>query len=512
MTAPAIAAAAEGSLGEEGCAVFDPAIAAWWKAQHAAAFAAGTAPALPTTFDVTVSPREPLQAAIDRCRVGGSILLLPGTYEGGVVLSKEVHLFGRGEVTLQGVVVDEEGDGEEAVITSTAPAATLDGLVVRLGPHAEGYYGHLGILITAGSLLVRHCDVSSQSLSSICVQGASADSTILGCKVHGSSRSGIIFEEGSKGRVEGCDIVDNNWFGIDSADSEVVIIANNIHLTREYGVRISNCDQSTRLEDNHVWQNGKDGVFIFYNADPCLIANKINGNKGSGVSIYGGKGRLERNTIWTNVQGGVVVQERGDPTLIGNTIRDHSGEVGYGVLVLRSAFGNVVWGGGNRFSGNMAADLVCEEEEEEEEAAPVVGQLAQAPAADHLMVAPADADLLRELECIVCKDVMMRPFSVCPEGHASACMPCYKQLKACPVCRGKLLSPPARLRLLEDWAQDAGLMVPCPHTADGCPLHALRYADAGAHATSCDWSKVTLAKLGGACLFCLIILHACLVS
>ena len=119
----------------------------------------------------------------------------------------------------------------------------------------------------------------------------------------------------------------------------------------------------------------------------------------------------------------------------------------------------------------------------------------QPPAAAHPMVAPADADLLRELECIVCKDVMMRPYSVCHLGHASACMPCYKKLKVCPVCRGKLPSPPTRLRLLEDWAQDAGLLVPCPHAVDGCPLDALRYADTGAHADTCDWRKVNKVSL-----------------
>ena len=189
----------QGPLAEEGGADIDPAIAAWWKSQHyaaaAAAAAAGTAPVLPASFDVTVSPRESLQAAIDRCREGGNILLLPGAYEGGVVLSKEVHLFGRGEATLR------RASGEEGpVVTSTAPAATLDGLVVRLGPHAEGEKGHFGILITAGSLLVRHCDVCSLSADNIHVAGASTSPSILGCKVHGSLQAGVAFFEGAKAR------------------------------------------------------------------------------------------------------------------------------------------------------------------------------------------------------------------------------------------------------------------------------------------------------------------------
>ena len=445
--------------------------------QQATAFAAGTAPALPASFDVTVSPREPLQAAIDRCREGGSVLLRPGAHEGGVVLSKEVHLFGRGEATLR------RAAGVGPVVTSTAPAATLDGLVVRQGPCAEGEKGHNGIMITAGSLLVRHCDVSSKSWSSIYVEGASANPTILGCRLHGGTEAGIFFDEGSEGRVEGCDIA-GGGFGIIIFDAEPVIIANKIHAVTESGVNIEGVGRRARLEGNRIWASEIDGVQIDCGAEPFLIANEIHGNKRSGVYVNGGgKGRLERNIIRSNGGGGIWVQELGGPSLTDNTIRDHAGENGFGVFVCDKTPGNIIWGEGNRFSGNEVADLAWEEEEE---AAPAGSQPAAAPQPP----APSGADLklLEKLECVVCKDVTVRPFSVCHEGHASACMPCYKLLKACPVCRGKLQSPPTRLRHLEDLAKD--VLVTCPHAADGCPLDALRYADAGAHADVCDWRKV----------------------
>ena len=355
--------ATQGASGSQVAAVeVDPAIAAWWAAQQATA---GTAPALPTTFDVTVSPSEPLQAAIDRCLEGGSILLLPGAYEGGVVLSTKVHLFGRGEATLR------RAGGEGPVITSTAPTATLDGLVVRLGPHAEGEVGHFGILITTGSLLVRHCDVSSKSRSNICVRGASASPIILACKVHDSSRAGIVFEEGGKGRVEGCDIAGNAIFG---------------------------------------------------------------------VSIDGPESLL-----------------------------------------------NVICDNGNRFSGNKGADMGGDWGGD----APAVGSAT--PPEEPLVTAPSDLRLLKELECAVCLRTMIRPLTICVKGH-SACPECFEQLnqlnpRRCPSCREILLSQPIPILSLEGLAQD--LLVPCPYaTADGCPLNALRYADAAAHANKCDWRKV----------------------
>ena len=250
---------------------------------------------------MTVSPRESLQAAIDRCRAGGSVLLLPGAYEGGVVLSKEVHLFGRGEATLRRAV------GAGPVITSTAPAATLDGLIVRRGPHAKGV-GHYGILITAGSLLVRRCDVSSQSRSNICVRGPSANPTILGCKLHGSIKSGIVFRGGSKGRVEGSVIVDNQVFGVQIDGSEPTIVGNKIHGAEKCGVQIAG-SSAARLIRNQIWGNGESGINIFRNSDrwgPSLS------NTLSGVCIANSKGRLEHNTIRRNGRAGVWVKDQGE--------------------------------------------------------------------------------------------------------------------------------------------------------------------------------------------------------
>ena len=54
-------------------------------------------------FDVTVAPGQAVQAAVDSCPAGGSVLLLPGTHDGPLVLEadKVVHVFGRGSATLR---------------------------------------------------------------------------------------------------------------------------------------------------------------------------------------------------------------------------------------------------------------------------------------------------------------------------------------------------------------------------------------------------------------------------
>ena len=96
-------------------------------------------------FDVTVAPGEPVQAAIERCPPGGSVLLLPGKHKAwsGMELwpsqapsrsssalsdnaiDKEVHVFGRGRAKLIG-----DGGFALAAHASRRPSS-VDGLVLR---------------------------------------------------------------------------------------------------------------------------------------------------------------------------------------------------------------------------------------------------------------------------------------------------------------------------------------------------------------------------------------------
>ena len=484
--APGSASAPGGDQGAPGGgdAAIDPAIAAWWRAQHADAVASGRVPAAPAAFDVTVAPPASIQAAVDRCREGGSILLQPGAYEGGVVLSKEVHLYGRGEATLRFAA------GTAPVITSTAAAATVDGLVVRFDSKL-GAGTSPGISVKGGSLLIRHCDVADLCKDNvgnfapgIRVDGGTSRPTILGCRVSDCT-TGVAFWPASGGVVESCDILGCNPYGVSVSGAAPSILSNKIRGGAGAGVHLSGSATKARLEGNYISEMGASGIEVVEGSDPSLLANFVFSNKGAGVFVHEAKGVLSGNTIYLNDMAGVWVKALGDPTLVGNIIRDHTGTFGFGVIIEVKARGNVVWGEGNVFSGNRVAALGCFGKDPDAAPAQAVGQ---PQAATVQAASPADAKLLRELECIVCKDIMLRPYMVCHEGHASACMPCFKKLKDCPVCRRKLLSPPARILPLESMAQD--LLLPCPHFADGCTLNALRYADAGAHAGICDWRKV----------------------
>ena len=159
-------------------------------------------------FDETVVPGKSIQAAVDRCRPGGSVLLLPGTHEGPLSLSadKEVHVFGRGLVTLQ--------TPSGGVITSKSAKATIDGVTVittsRTARAASSAGSSAGITISGGGLRLQRVVVSCPS-AHCCVRvegpsagGPATDPVLVGCRVQGG-RVGILFTgEGCRGTVMSC--------------------------------------------------------------------------------------------------------------------------------------------------------------------------------------------------------------------------------------------------------------------------------------------------------------------
>ena len=125
-------------------------------------------------FDVIVAPGTNIQAAVDSCPRGGSVLLLPGTYEGQLFLfaDQEVHVFGRGLATVWWAA--------GCVLTSWAAKATVDGLIVRLD--ASGINSASCVSIRGGALRLQGCDVISVALGpSVTIEGG-ADPTLVSCR------------------------------------------------------------------------------------------------------------------------------------------------------------------------------------------------------------------------------------------------------------------------------------------------------------------------------------------
>ena len=143
------------------------AIAAWWTSQQSTASASSPDWVVtPGAFDVEVAPGGDVQLAVDNCRAGGSVLLLPGTHEGPLVLAprQDVRVFGRGRAALRSATT-------KAVLTFFNNASTVDGLILRREADGSGECGApiegCGVLIEGGQARLQACDITSVSIACI---------------------------------------------------------------------------------------------------------------------------------------------------------------------------------------------------------------------------------------------------------------------------------------------------------------------------------------------------------
>ena len=170
-------------------------------------------------FDVTVAPGDNVQAAVDACPAGGCVLLLPGTYDGPLVLAgKVVHVFGRGRATLRAAT--------GTVVTSEAAEGMLDGLIIRR--EAGGVYGsyHDCVWIKGGRLRLQACDVTSAAPHVHCIRiDGGADPTLMACKCvlarALSLPSGLTFCGSERGPVASVQLVAGRSRGLSGGRSAV---------------------------------------------------------------------------------------------------------------------------------------------------------------------------------------------------------------------------------------------------------------------------------------------------
>ena len=138
---------------------------------------------------MTVALGEDVQAAVDRCPSGGSVLLLPGAHKGPLALGprvvkngegqlalsadKEVHVFGRGRATLWAATC--------SVLTSCAALATTEGLLLRQDA-GNNYTPNPCVRISGGGLRLQACDVASAQKDSLLAIVHGADPVVSSCR------------------------------------------------------------------------------------------------------------------------------------------------------------------------------------------------------------------------------------------------------------------------------------------------------------------------------------------
>ncbi len=223
------------------------------------------------------------------------IFIKPGIYKEAIVIDKPVALIGDGEMS----EIRIESAGADC-ITLTTTQAVVHGLTLRSTSSFDGK-GVYTVFCAEGRLLIEYCDIASDSLSAIAVNGPGTVPTIRGCNIHDSTQAGIFFYDGAQGTVENCEIAGNGLAGIQiKSGANPVVRQCKIRQSKGSGIFVNENGLGT-IESCDISQNALAGISIALNGNPAVRDCTIANNRQYGVRVYeGGRGTIENCVLSNN--------------------------------------------------------------------------------------------------------------------------------------------------------------------------------------------------------------------
>lgn len=116
--------------------------------------------------------------------------------------------------------------------------------------------------------------------------------------------------------IEGCNIFSNAFPGIAVNSADPVISRNRIHHNERSGLVVAGRSEgNTLVEDNNIFENGRDGVMVAKDAVCLFQGNSVFENRGAGFQITtGGSPSVNSNRIFGNREAGILVGKGGNGT------------------------------------------------------------------------------------------------------------------------------------------------------------------------------------------------------
>jgi parallel beta-helix repeat protein len=259
-----------------------------------------------------------IREALREAAAGARILVRPGLYREGLVLTRSVEVVGDGPVP-DIIVEATEGD---CVLMKTDDAV-VRGLTLR-GRTAERGAKFFAVDVPQGRLLLEDCDVTNDSLSAIGIHGPSANPTIRNCKIHDSQQGGVYVYDRGRGTLEGCDVYANQLAAITlSHGGDTLVRDCRLHDSKQGGgVYVHEAGKGT-VERCDIYANALAGVEVKQGSTPTFRDCKVRDGKQSGIYVHeNGGGLFEKCDVFANAFSGVAIRDGGDPVLRGCSVHE----------------------------------------------------------------------------------------------------------------------------------------------------------------------------------------------
>ncbi len=249
-----------------------------------------------------------ISEAIEKVEEGTRILVQPGIYLEGVIISKAVELVGDGK---PGEVVIESRTSNCVQMRTNYAEMRNFTLRCRAGEKDLKY----GVDISQGQLLMENCDISSNSIACLAVHGEGSNPIIRNCKIHHGKASGVHVYESGEGLIEGCDIFGNAYSGVAIKEGGNPTVRNcKIHDGKQPGVHVYESGEGL-IEGCDIFGNALAGVEIKEGGNPTVRNCKISKNREGLYVLQNGSGTVEncefsgnRDGAWDIAEGCTVTR------------------------------------------------------------------------------------------------------------------------------------------------------------------------------------------------------------
>jgi hypothetical protein len=235
------------------------------------------------------------------------VLVRGGFYDEHVVLGRPLEFVG--DVSTGEVVIVGSGDCCFEIHCDT----TLRNLVVRSQAGTAGAEG-FGLVIHDGTVLLEHCDVTSDSLSAVICFNENTRVVLRGCQIHDSGQVGVLAWSACQLTLEQCTIYGNGLAGVEITGGSYLNATASVFRDGKYAGLYFHGAASGKAEGCELHGNQDHQVRIGEGTDPHIKDCLIRDGSVCGVAVFDQtRGLIESCTIRDNAQAGAYVSEQANP-------------------------------------------------------------------------------------------------------------------------------------------------------------------------------------------------------
>jgi len=157
--------------------------------------------------DLVVSPNgqyPTINSALKVAKDGDRIIVRTGLYKESIILNKMVELIADGFPIIE---------NSDYCITMKTDYAVIKGFTLQCRATFEDK--KVGVYIPQGKLVLEYCDITCDSLSCIQINNKDTQAIIRHCKIHDGKDVGIFILDQATAQIEDCEIVGNDYAGIE---------------------------------------------------------------------------------------------------------------------------------------------------------------------------------------------------------------------------------------------------------------------------------------------------------